>query len=296
MASRSFSSMACCTGQWKGIRTDTNPTHNTPIFISLPGNSRPLVINPADPVDISLAHALAYSNQFKARPLKHWRKQSGDDNNRQSSHSKRLMQQYNSPGGYRIHSNDTDTPCDVSGTILGYADYTLGKEQPTTRDISGCLIYDITSKAKQRTRSSYIVKDPSTNNSYGSYHQYNHARCYDYGQNLNGKLGRDDSYDLSGCDVDNLSRSCRRRAWEKPNNKNYWQQGAVSSGSRILRLKLNTVNKAANNTIAAYGHAAGNALTYNGNPAAPFILKSKSANCNHVWRSGSRLTQEVCKK
>ena len=47
-----FNSMTCCTGRWKGFSSDSKSHLNTPKFIALPGNYRPLVINPMSNEDI----------------------------------------------------------------------------------------------------------------------------------------------------------------------------------------------------------------------------------------------------
>ena len=313
-----FNSMACCTSRWKGFK----PRQNVPKFISLPGNYRPLVINPHNRDDSQIAKALLNSNQFKAKPLKHWRKQYGNDNNRQTNRGRRLLQQYNTPGGYMVQSARNSTisnPCECSGNVLGYSDYTLGEvtdskqssgssfDYSTCKDVSNCILTDAPSKAKRRTRTSYNV--PCSKHSYSSYYQYNHARCKEYGQNMNGELRYNDPPDKANCScgvdsscgsssmsgcycrAENDAQSCRKRAWEKPNNKQFWQQGAVSSGSRILRLKLNTVNTSANSIGVEYGNGSANALTYSGNPAAPFITKSKMNAGGYAIRRGPRASK-----
>ena len=261
-----------------------------------------------------MATALLNSNQFKAKPQRHWRKQYGNYNNRQTNRGRNLLQQYNSPGGYMVHTARKDTltnPCDCSGNVLGFSDYTLGESNDPNacNDPSACndKYLDTTSKAKRRMRTNYNV--PCSQNSYFSYYQYNHARCKEYDQNMNGELRYGDSMDKSRCSCEcscsdtpsnisdcsyhsaNNSQSCRKRAWSKPNNKQYWQQGAVSSGSRILRLKLNTVNTTANSIGVAYGNGVANALTYNSNAAAPFITKSKMNAGGYALRRGPRASK-----
>jgi len=324
--SQRFNSMTCCTGKWKGFKSNKVSHDNVPKFIALPGNYRPLVINPHSTQDIHLATALLNSNQFKARPLKQWRKQYGNYNNRQSNRGRNLLQQYNTPGGYMVQTSRENTvtnSCECSGNVLGITDYTLGEftqskqtvgssyDYSTCKDVSNCILTDAPSKAKRRTRTSYNV--PCSQNSYSSYYQYNHARCKEYNQNMNGELRYGDRTDKSRCSCEctcsdgecigsssmtgcysrpeNNSQSCRKRAWEKPNNKQFWQQGAVSSGSRILRLKLNTVNSNANSIGTAYGNGAANALTYTGNPTTPFITKTKMNAGGYAIRRGSRASK-----
>ena len=73
----------------------------------------------------------------------------------------------------------------------------------------------------------------------------------------------------------------------KPNNAQYAQQGGVSSSSRILRLKLNTINKNAQSIGNSYGSSVSSALSYSGRSETPFVQKQKmnaggySKNCDH---------------
>ncbi len=76
-----------------------------------------------------------------------------------------------------------------------------------------------------------------------------------------------------GPDVNGVSRFVY-----KPSNSSFAHQGAVSSGTRLLKLKADTVNTAASN-LTAWGKAAENAGKYNGNPNAPYFLKTKYADC-----------------
>ena len=68
---------------------------------------------------------------------------------------------------------------------------------------------------------------------------------------------------------------CQNKLYYKPNNCQFAQQGGVSSSSRLLRLKLNTINSNATSIGKSYGKSAGSALAYSGRPEAPFINKEK---------------------
>jgi len=66
----------------------------------------------------------------------------------------------------------------------------------------------------------------------------------------------------------------------KPNNPQYAQQGAVSSSTRILKLKANTIDTTAAINKKKEGlNKAGN-LTYASYPTVPFVYKSKVPTCN----------------
>ena len=76
----------------------------------------------------------------------------------------------------------------------------------------------------------------------------------------------------------------------KPNNQQFFQQGAVSSSSRIERLKYNTVTANASGFSSAWGAAAANAGKYRANGTGPYFIKSKVNKCTisdyrKHWRS-----------
>lgn len=71
-----------------------------------------------------------------------------------------------------------------------------------------------------------------------------------------------------------LVRSRYNRVYYKPNNSQFAQQGAVSSSSRIARLKYNSITNTANSYRSAYGPHVANALAY-GVPANGYTVKDK---------------------
>ena len=68
----------------------------------------------------------------------------------------------------------------------------------------------------------------------------------------------------------------------KPSNPQFAHQGAVSSSTRLLKLKVDTVTQNAN-SLTAWGQSAQNAVRYSSRTEAPFILKSKNNICR-PWR------------
>lgn len=78
----------------------------------------------------------------------------------------------------------------------------------------------------------------------------------------------------------------------KPNNQQFFQQGAVSSSSRLDRLKYNTVTANANGFSTAWGAAASNAGKYRADGNSPYFIKSKNNICsnNDYRRRWSALT------
>ena len=60
----------------------------------------------------------------------------------------------------------------------------------------------------------------------------------------------------------------------KPNNQQYFQQGAVDSSSRVARLKYNTINKNAQSFKNYFGNEAVSAAQYTASGNTPFFIKS----------------------
>jgi len=102
------------------------------------------------------------------------------------------------------------------------------------------------------------------------------ATCISYYPNCN---------ENCGCTCNDVSHSsCKNiRVYYKPNNPGFAHQGAVSSSTRLLRLKLNTVNTFANgyiNNDQFNRGATANAYAYSSKTEAPFTLKNKLFNCS----------------
>ena len=72
----------------------------------------------------------------------------------------------------------------------------------------------------------------------------------------------------------------------KPSNSQFSHQGAVSSGTRLLKLKVDTITQNAN-SLTAWGQSAQNAVRYSSRTEAPFILKSKNNICKPLRRTGN---------
>ena len=132
--------------------------------IALAGNYRafkPLATNDHLASDENLSESINKSNEFKARPLKHWRKQYGNSKDtRQTYHNNTLINSYMKPGSYIVHDNsvcNNEICNNISGTVGIYHNY------PTSCDTSGVSFnyitcsneklykYDIPSQARKRT-------------------------------------------------------------------------------------------------------------------------------------------------
>jgi len=73
----------------------------------------------------------------------------------------------------------------------------------------------------------------------------------------------------------------------KPNNRQFKVQGAVSSSTRLEKLKLETVNKSGKSFANVYGKSAANAGSYYLNGTTPYLIKDKIGNCVSHHRNGN---------
>lgn len=96
----------------------------------------------------------------------------------------------------------------------------------------------------------------------------------DYTQNYNNNKTGPQTQRATTCE-DNSCNSGDILIIKKPSNRQYNVQGAVDSSSRIQRLKMNTINKAANSYKNEFGSAGANAAKYTANGATPYFIKSK---------------------
>ena len=92
-----------------------------------------------------------------------------------------------------------------------------------------------------------------------------------YATHLNSNIGSDNKqYRTSCCPIT-----------VKPNNPQFFQQGAVSSSSRMERLKLNTIrsSKKTSASTTAWAQQADNAGVYRQNGQGPYFIKNKAHVC-----------------
>jgi hypothetical protein len=84
------------------------------------------------------------------------------------------------------------------------------------------------------------------------------------------------SSDQTAYGLSPLIRPAYKPIYYKPNNSEFAQQGGVSAGERIARLKYNTITTAASSFRTAYGGATASAYAYNVSIGGPLqTLKSK---------------------
>ena len=72
----------------------------------------------------------------------------------------------------------------------------------------------------------------------------------------------------------NINNACCNNTVYKPNNPTFSNQGAVSCGSRLERLKLITIEKNASSFKSSYGSHVASAASYKANKEAPRMIKT----------------------
>ena len=243
---------------------------------------------------------------FKARPLKIWRKQLTGKNRGRSG----VGMPMDVPGG-SVYLGSTN-PCDVENKGIGLINnidhgFKIQETQPGDKFYDASLNKMVCVASNPETK---VIKSASTilnKKYYTDSRAYLQSRCKTFTQNqgtgvqIEGGIYYDSNNNvLEPSDSDNgppyyestnCNKGCNdkpKKIIYKPNNKNYSTQGAVSSGSRLLRLKVDTINTTAS-SYSAYGESAKNAGRYSSNSNAIFILKSRQNNCKPVRRNGNPL-------
>ena len=244
------------------------------------------------------------ANAFRARPLKHYRKQYGNNNNKQTNYRGNLITDvFETPGG-NIVKNYSDVNCDDANApgVLLVPNYSLkevnqfnkvGKSGNSTTvtfdpnntnqtkefyNFKTCLkVCDPPTAARRRTQyQTNINVNPAKNKYYQTSKSYLESRCKTLAQNQGtGSKIAGKTYEYNSTSCYSTNANCKKLI-HKPSNNQYQTQGAVSSGSRITRLKLNTIQTAANNSnVYNLGTAVQNAFAYSGRAEAPFTVKTK---------------------
>jgi hypothetical protein len=253
-------------------------------------------------------------NAFKARPIKHWRKQlnprpgSGVNGRRAG-----IGMFSDMPGGSTVlgktstSCTDTSTSeCTTTSTILTE---NILRTNNTTNFGSGA-VYDSTGKCIACNPIANLIKPATTILSkkyYTGTHAYLQSRCLTYDQKLSANKIPGITYfntttntpvlpsnSATGSQV-RATQNCTRcestnqtnsgTTIYKPSNYQYATQGAVTSSARLARIKYNVVNQNSN----TFGSAFGVKPTYNASGDAPYFLKSKNQNtCQRFYRNGKK--------
>jgi hypothetical protein len=278
-------------------------------------------------------------SNFKARPIKHWRKSLMPASANKSHPTIGFIDR---PGGIVFRG----TSCGCDARVASKQNYVVEDiQRPFLRECQPDLIvqnpgykqvgapgapgsYQINTGIYETKNLSFnpkkrIVRSGNTNVS-RAYHtntaSYLQARCLTYQQKQtfskmsatpnqyvlpNGnpanpsdsKTGSQVFYSTNCGNAERIyanpadSAKCRTTIIHKPNNVKYGVQGAVSAGTRLERLKLETITKNGASFKSAYGVAAGNAGQYHGDSmGAPYFIKSKifKPDCNLYSRALKR--------
>lgn len=226
-------------GGWKGDATNS----------IIPTNSRPFANG-----DQSLT--TMPRNQWKANPIKHWRKQLQPYYPTKSS-KQVSIEQINAPNSV-VYIHDKEHECSTKN-------YQLLKENITL--LNECLgikyVYSEESDSITCIGGSHNVKRSGSTNLKKGYHsnhsKYLHSRCKTYEQNSTLSKEIDENTFLSS-NCNNLK--CNKPVIYKPSNKAFSVQGAVSSSANILRKRNNALTNNYNSLKSAYGSSYVKAVPY----------------------------------
>lgn len=264
---------------WKGNAT----------YAATPGWSRPIETDQDE----------ALAPDFKPNPIRHWRKQLDPYSN--TSRTGATIP-FDRPGstvylGVSADCDDLEGPGVVinipntKNTVFPDGEYVVGPNGSRV-----CISCNPTNKRSiirsgltdNRINPTSATEEPKRKYCYSSA-QYLRQKCKTYEQRLSGTAVAGVDYTgnynnnkkgpqtqkATTCE-DNSCNSGDILIIKKPSNRQYSVQGAVDSSSRIQRLKMNTINKAANSLRNDWGSAAANAAKYTANGATPYFIKSKN--------------------
>jgi hypothetical protein len=299
---------------------------------AVPGNARPITNGSwkLDHPDLSGNVIDEDGNAFKARPIKHWRKQLVPDATRGGT-KPRLIDDTSKPGGtvYLGGAVGEENKC-CNQTIAGSSGYNIIAPISIYKNNINCntapCSYTVTAEDVDNgwngpigkkiccTPETNIIKSATTILSkkyYTDSRSYLKSRAKLYEQKLsthpkigieyyasNGKLlYPNDEMDgpqtfLTGKCVNVCPDGSQPTTIYKPNNRQYGVQGGVSSSTRIEKLKRDTVHTSASSFRTFFGEAAANAGSYKLNGNTPYFIKTKFAPCVTFHRNGN---SQLCK-
>ena len=232
---------------------------------------------------------LARSGFFKARPLQLYRKEIASKTiPHNNSRTSTKFDEINSPNGYLVQTSCKSTGIENTLDInLTTNKYDLGSS--SCNNSTQCI--STVNNALKRVRSSGMIKrrfDTTRNNDtyYTSNSQYLYNRNMTFQQNQYNFLKSGDPSSIPGTQSAtnnsyaaqgiNHCKSSYVPTIYKPNNSEFAQQGGVSSSTRLLRKKYDTITDVAGRYRTSYGASMANSLAY-GVPIAdqPNTIKSK---------------------
>ena len=211
-------------------------------------NSRPYTngnYNNIDPNDFQSAFS-------RPRPLKHYRKQLFPYFN--SSSKQISLDNVNGPNGsYYTQAEYFFNGCNQGDNTNTITDYILDKP-----DVCNGNKYD--NKCKGGNTNVYYRQGTTvtSKNYYQTTKSYLYNKCKTFEQkSKNGIKIDNNSYKTTNCSND----KCNKTIY-KPNNVKFANQGSVTSSTRLLRLKNDTINKNGASFRSAFGSQSSNAGKY----------------------------------
>jgi hypothetical protein len=249
---------------------------------------------------------------FKARPIKHWRKQLDPTPNSGSGVSA-VGIPFNTPGSEVFLGKVSTSNCvkcsDSNASITKSSN--VAEQQNTIFTYSSDKFFDVNTNKPVCVAcnpQANIIKPASTLISkkyYSDRAAYLKSRTKTYNQNISGNAIQGNQYlngntpvwpsdSPNGSQVFSTNDCCSLTGTKstliyKPNNNQYACQGAVNSSDRITRLKMNTINKNGASFTNAWGASAANAGGYRGDTDAPYFIKSKNQQtCIPFHRNGNK--------
>lgn len=245
---------------------------------------------------------------FKARPLKIWRKQLNGKNSRGRSAVGMPM---DTPGG--SVNLGSGAICDDDNHRIGLVDeinHGIQIQDPKPEDTffdedAGKTVCVACNPENHVIKTASTIVDKKYYTDSRAYLQ-SRGRTYAQNQATGSKVDGLNYFDSNGKplhpsdDTNNGPPNYNKTSGDqpdctkpnqliyKPNNRKFSTQGAVSSGSRLLRLKVDTINNNAQSFASAYGLAAQNAGRYSANSNAIYFLKSKHNKCSPHRLPGSK--------
>lgn len=257
---------------WKGTTINAN----------VPQWSRPIVNG--DTRDSSIS-GYQENGAWNTRPIKHWRKQLMPNQVNGKSRNSYIIQ--DNPGCSTVTENCVsnhlqisvnDDSCTNSNLVTGPNSVCVFK--PRVKPTKGMNTKPI--------NPTDIYTSPTQSYSFDT-KAYLRSKNKSYSQNTNGNVYNYPTRTMTSCSFED---STCKNIIVKPNNASYFQQGAVSSSSRILRLKYNTVTSNAVSFSTAFGASASSAGQYNADGNGSYFIKNKTNICNPTTyhRNGNKLT------
>jgi hypothetical protein len=221
-------------------------------------------------------------NAFRARPIKHWRKSLFSSTSKKSRSTSAIIGMMDKPGSINYRNTDCSNgdPNNDNINIINY-NITRNFNKEVTQFNSCSEEKPCNPITFIKSAKTFLDKDYCSTNA-----EYLHKRCKSFKQrqyNFASSTDEEFAYnancactkcssDSIDCSYNTCMQGCRKVIY-KPSNHQFSTQGAVSSGSRITKLKYDTITKNGNSFRSAYGNEGSSAASYKGTGTAPQFSK-----------------------